>query len=663
MRVRFLLFFISLHLIVYQAVAQKASDYKQPRILLLLDGSSSMVQEWLSGTSRFKAAGNVITTLMDSIYKINPDVEFSLRVYGHQHGVPENNCYDTRREVMFSKNNLTQMSLRLESLKPVGVSPIAYSLRTAAENDFDNERDYTYSLILITDGAESCGGDICEVMQSLLERKIQFRPYIVSLVDYAPLKEQYSCLGNYLQVTKPDELQKAVGTISESYRKMLAVPILKPKIEPKPKSIPLPSALKLDIPITTMPKKEPETTAVVKPAPVVVKDTVAPKPVVVTPPPTQRPSRIVVDTVIRKKETITSIKTRRGPASFKRTDITPVLARRRRIPAINIPAKEEEAVVIVKEQYARIKPSTRIRMLQYFYAIPRRPRLPIPKISYPKKETEAVAITPPRTPIPPRTPPPAGNEVKEAAFTTEAQPAAQSALQLYFTNGRGKYFNTNPRIILTDAKTGKVAKRFFRTTDASGNPDPQQIPPGTYDIGFEANANLVVKNVVIGTAETRKVTVTITNGTLRFEYEPNTKRPMKEFTAVVKRNFEYAPNVTQKCTETVSYEPGNYHIEINTLPPDRRNIDLDFGATYYIRVPEPGFVQFTNDLPKGKVALYYPLGDQYARFYTIDISGNAEQQKLQLQPGQYEAHYRDGARGEIVKHFQVGSNETTAVEL
>src|SRR5437899_6596527 len=116
-------------LLPFSLWAQSATDeQKKPRILLLLDGSSSMLETWSESANRFTAAGTVITALMDSIYRINPAVEFSLRVYGHQYPAQDKNCFDTRNEVMFSRNNITQMSLRLASIRPMGVSPIAFSL-------------------------------------------------------------------------------------------------------------------------------------------------------------------------------------------------------------------------------------------------------------------------------------------------------------------------------------------------------------------------------------------------------------------------------------------------------------------------------------------------------------------------------------------------------
>ena len=171
---RFPALLFGLFLSVFAAVAQEATLPKQPRILILLDGSSSMLQPWEKGEQRFKAAAKIIDKLADSLYSINDQVELALRVYGHQHPAQENNCFDTRKEVMFSKDNRAQMSLRVASLNTMGVSPIAYSLKEAAENDLVDIDHYNYSMILINDGGESCGGDICNFVKILLEKKINF---------------------------------------------------------------------------------------------------------------------------------------------------------------------------------------------------------------------------------------------------------------------------------------------------------------------------------------------------------------------------------------------------------------------------------------------------------------------------------------------------------
>ena len=203
------------------------NTFIQPRILFLVDGSSSMLESWQANQIRFKAAGKIIDQIVDSIHKVNPNVEFGLRVYGHQHTAQENNCFDTKLEVPFGKSNATQLFLRMNSLKPLGVSPIAYSLKEAAENDLINTSNYNYSLILITDGGESCNGNICEVVKLLLEKKIKFQPYIIGLINYQPLELQYACLGTYLKVTNDAEATLATNTILQAYKPKFLVPELK----------------------------------------------------------------------------------------------------------------------------------------------------------------------------------------------------------------------------------------------------------------------------------------------------------------------------------------------------------------------------------------------------------------------------------------------------
>ena len=242
----FLVFFLLIAGNFARAQAPRTNDgLKQPRILILLDGSSSMLQPWGQGEQRFAAAGKIVLSLMDSLYHINGAVEFALRVYGHEHPAQEQFCYDSRLEVNFSKDNYTQMQLRLASLRPRGVSPIAWSLQQAAENDLTNDLRNAYSIILITDGGESCNGDICKIVSSLLAKKIFFKPYILSLVESPVLKDQYNCLGNYLQVAKEGDIGPAIHNIAELYRPMLTLPQMAikpmqmlPVTPPPPKPIP-----------------------------------------------------------------------------------------------------------------------------------------------------------------------------------------------------------------------------------------------------------------------------------------------------------------------------------------------------------------------------------------------------------------------------------------
>jgi len=626
-----------------------------------------MIQPWLQGKEKYKAADEIILRLMDSIYAVNNSVEFSLRVFGHQHTVEEHDCYDTRNEVSFSKDNRTQMAFRLADLRPLGVTPIAFALKEAAENDLVDEAHNAYSIILITDGGESCGGDICEVVRTLLAKKVYFKPYIVSLVDYAPLRTEYSCLGNYLQVTKQNDIPVAVSTIVESFRPMLKISKTDYRELQKTIIANTPSILKVNMPTVSVESDEPLKQApkpVVKeePKPVVVKEQPKPvvkeepKPVKETPPvpkPVKKPdtmvvappktsSHIVVGEPVIKKEKLDRVKrnsARRFPILYVDEVYIP-----RKVPA-TIPMKPEPVET----------PKTPVKTFNNTSVqdVP-------PGVKAVKPETKPKPVvktkTSPKTVTPPI-----------ATYTTAYDDAKETTVEIYFTDGRGKFYSSTPQVILMDEKSGATKKTFYRTVDENGNPDPQQdIPVGRYDLTV-GRSSLLVHDVEVKANKKNKIIVKVNVGSLKFEYAGAPDRPVSDFVAtVVQRNVPNGKIVNQKCTEEMTYDPGNYHVQINTLPTERRNVDVDFDDEKVLLIDQPGFAQFTSSTTSKKVSLYYLLGDRYVPFYNLDLS-NPVSKHLQLQPNHYQAHYLKNpnipSSSEVVVSFAIKATETTPVEI
>lgn len=608
----FLLFIAGFH-----AIGQQ-NEVKQPRILILLDGSSSMLEPWIKDENRFKAASKIISSLIDSVYKVNNQVEFALRVYGHQSPAQDKNCYDTRLEVNFSKDNLTQMQLRLDYLHPYGVTPIAFSLKQSAENDMVELLRNEYSIILITDGGESCGGDLCDVVRTLLDKKINFRPYILSLVDYAPLREQYKCLGNYLVVTSENEIKTAVGTIVDAYKPMFTLKPVQRKLIEKVAANP-PSVLKMDIPPVRVEIKDEPIPAEEKKEPVKP----AEKPPVVQPEIKQpAPTKDLTDRSFepRRKEYLSSVKSAPLKTLF---------------PVKFSPVKPYKPVVV----------AFRPPVLQ--------PDPPAPR-----------PITPPVKNVPPAT---TANTPAHVDVTRED--AQETTLEIYFWDGKGKYYHTSPQIILTDLQTKKVAHKFYRTVGPTGSPDPRKdIAPGSYELTIAGTNKIYVQKIDVIPNKKNVIKIIAAKASLRFEYEDNPQQPVKEYVAQVKKNFENGPIIDQYCYQELEYEPGNYHIVINTLPVRRKSVDLEVGALVTIRIEKPGFVQFTNTEAYGKIKLYYELGDQFIEFpHSLEITGNPDQQKLELQRGRYRVGYRKNpgiAQSPIVyKDFVVKSKMIAEVQL
>ncbi len=208
------------------AFCQETSITVPARILILLDGSGSMKQLLPDSTEKFKTATDMILRIMDSVYSMNSDVEFSLRVFGHQHFVSENNCVDTKNEVPFAKNNRAIMAARLKEIIPSGVSPIAFALEEAALHEITDEEHVAYSIIMITDGVESCGGNICSIMTGLIKKKIFFKPYVVGLETNVSMKKDFACMGEYLKVTTSKDKTNTTNTIINAIKPTLNIPKL-----------------------------------------------------------------------------------------------------------------------------------------------------------------------------------------------------------------------------------------------------------------------------------------------------------------------------------------------------------------------------------------------------------------------------------------------------
>jgi Ca-activated chloride channel family protein len=193
-----------------QKIQQKLPE--KTRILFVLDASGSMQAAWEGNLSRMDAAKNILTKLVDSL-RNNQNLELALRVYGHRYPRQANNCQDSFLEVPFGVKNHNAIINRIKEIKPVGTTPITYSLFQAAK-DFPSNAGYRNIVILITDGIESCGGDPCKTSVELQKKGIFLRPFVIGL----GLKgsEILDCVGQFFNsesTTKFNEiLNKSIET-------------------------------------------------------------------------------------------------------------------------------------------------------------------------------------------------------------------------------------------------------------------------------------------------------------------------------------------------------------------------------------------------------------------------------------------------------------------
>ncbi len=201
-------------------------------ILFVLDASYSM-KEKLSGEMKMSAAKEV---LQNALARIPNSVNLGLRVFGQSYSnLADIDCRQTSLLVPIGQHNRAAIIKNIRQIEPFGMTPIMFALRMAAEEDFRGIHG-PKTVILITDGADTCGGDPCAYLQALKMRGIQMKVDVVG-VDLAREKaarEQLKCisaisLGKYYEANSSTELIDGIG---KSVDKAISGKVLPRSVEP-----------------------------------------------------------------------------------------------------------------------------------------------------------------------------------------------------------------------------------------------------------------------------------------------------------------------------------------------------------------------------------------------------------------------------------------------
>lgn len=156
----------------------KQADIKLPILMILLDGSKSM-GEFLP--SRMTKMDTVRASLHQSLTKIPSSTCVGLRVFG-QHLTRDNYIDCQQSELLIPPSNGNRRSIfeRLRHIKPTGLTPLEHSIKEIVEKDlraFQGKK----TIVLITDGSETCGGNPWEYVKTFAEQKIHVKIIIVGL--------------------------------------------------------------------------------------------------------------------------------------------------------------------------------------------------------------------------------------------------------------------------------------------------------------------------------------------------------------------------------------------------------------------------------------------------------------------------------------------------
>lgn len=220
-----------LSLIAFLALGSRVAMAEPRNVALVLDASGSMNGRLASGTRKIVAAKSAVGAFVG---QIDPDINLSFRAYGHQSHRSKRNCKDTQLIVDFgaAKANGDNIVSSANALKAQGYTPITYVLGLAADDLKPTKGKHT--IVLVSDGKETCKGDPCLVASKLAAADVDLVIHTIGFGVDATTERQLQCIakkgrGQYFSANNIDAL---TGSMTAAVKKAEIQPVR----EPEPKS-------------------------------------------------------------------------------------------------------------------------------------------------------------------------------------------------------------------------------------------------------------------------------------------------------------------------------------------------------------------------------------------------------------------------------------------
>ncbi|WP_420407516.1 vWA domain-containing protein [Hoeflea sp.] len=185
-------------------------------VMFILDASNSM---WgrIDGKPKMEIAKDVLSAQLGSL---SANTRAGLIVYGHRFDRDLNDCSDMELVGGYGRYTPSDVRQMLEQISPKGQTPIAAALEQSthwATMDGSQTVDNA-SIVLITDGVESCDGDPCAAAAELAAVGIGTRVHVVGFNLEEEDRAKLACIaemgrGKYFDAANADALGSALKQV------------------------------------------------------------------------------------------------------------------------------------------------------------------------------------------------------------------------------------------------------------------------------------------------------------------------------------------------------------------------------------------------------------------------------------------------------------------
>lgn len=216
-------------------ILQKVSTPEDTQLAFIFDASGSM-NAALDGSTRLAVAKDAVAQLVTETATFNT----SLWAYGHR--LPDSDpetCRDIENLVAFALDNSNAIVSAVAGLEAQGDTPITDAVRTVADS-FTAPETGRRSIVLISDGEETCGGDPCALGAELGAAQVDLRIHAIGFSVDDAARNQLSCLaeatgGTYADAGDGAALDEALDEATDNtFGTTLRVEVADPSADDDP---------------------------------------------------------------------------------------------------------------------------------------------------------------------------------------------------------------------------------------------------------------------------------------------------------------------------------------------------------------------------------------------------------------------------------------------
>ncbi|HYA43721.1 MAG TPA: VWA domain-containing protein, partial [Syntrophobacteraceae bacterium] len=178
-------FALALLALAFGSEPGRASEGRDANFIFILDASGSMAAK-VQGRPKIDVAKEVLSGI---IRDLPARTNVGLVVYGHRQ---KGDCTDVEELSPLGPADKELLIAKIRGITPKGMTPITYSVQKVAKGLKNLGQEAT--IVLVSDGEETCKGDPCAVVRELKASGIRFVMHVIGFDVNEKQKQQLACI-------------------------------------------------------------------------------------------------------------------------------------------------------------------------------------------------------------------------------------------------------------------------------------------------------------------------------------------------------------------------------------------------------------------------------------------------------------------------------------